>query len=106
FLAIQFHAAPRNLHVSIPIRLDCMLYRFACSEDGRVQLIALTNLHRAFAAIRRDNQAQLPALLSLGEMFLIVCRCVVLLIREHPYLIKMDRLLFRGVELAMGYAGS
>ncbi len=60
--AVQRDAALRHLHVRVTIGLQLVLHGFAWPENRRVQFVVLPNLHRTIAAIRRNHQPQLAAL--------------------------------------------
>src|SRR6266403_2361761 len=91
-LAIELDAAARHLHVSVALRLERMLHRFTRAQHRGVQLVFLANFHRAFPAVRRSDQAQLPALLCLREILLVVGGLQSLLFRKHPDLVQVHRL--------------
>src|SRR5216684_648830 len=67
FRPIQLHAAPRHLHVGMPVRLQFMSHGLSRTEYRRIQFVVLTNRDRAVAPIRGRYQVQFPALFTLSK---------------------------------------
>src|SRR5215469_6720569 len=81
-----------------------MLHRLTLGEQGRIKPIVLPDLYRSVAPVRRNQQAQLSALLRLGEVLLVISRLQPLLLGKHPDLIHVHRLGFRRIEFAVCHA--
>src|SRR5437773_214520 len=80
--AVHVDAAARDLEPRAAAGRERVLYALAAIEDRGVDLRVLMDVQRALFAVRRDKQAELPALV--GEELLLVARLDVFDRRQDP----------------------
>src|SRR5208283_3944288 len=85
-LAVQFNFAFGDLEPGVTLGGERLRDFFSGGKQGDEQPRVLIDLYRAFGAIAGGDQAELAALLSFGEAFLLVAWFVSLLVGENPYL--------------------